>query len=147
MLNIGKMAVTDEPVLYVCHGLGSCVGLFVTDTRSGLTGAAHIPLPTVSGLDGFVGAEVLLETLLASLTLGGSDASQLQAKAAGGACMLECSSHLGDQIVWSVMQKLRQKNVHVAATDVGGSFARTARYNSLTRELKISTSDCKTYSI
>jgi chemotaxis protein CheD len=147
MLNINEVDVTDKPVVYTCYGLGSCIGLFVTDRVRGLTGGAHIPLPSCSDADEFLGAGRLINELLGLFALGGSDLSGLRAKVTGGAQVYENSFNIGEQNVQVVLQKLIDLKVYLAATDVGGAMARTARFNSVTGELQISTSECKTYLI
>ena len=147
VLNINDVDATHEPVLYTCYGLGSCIGLFITDRMKGLTGGAHIPLPSDQCTGEFLGAIWLINKLLDSLTLLGSDLSCLRAKITGGASGYKSTYNIGKQNVDTVLQKLIDIKIYIAAKDVGGNVSRTARFNSLTNELVISTSSLKTYSI
>ena len=147
MLNINEVDVTNKPVVYTCYGLGSCIGLFVTDRLKGLAGGVHIPLPSTCETSEFLDASRLINELLGSFTLLGSDLNYLRAKVTGGASVYESSFNIGEQNAQAVLQKLMDIKVYIAATDLGGKVSRTARFNSITGELKISTSEQKTYSI
>src|SRR6478609_4263347 len=37
-LNIGDVVISDSPATYTCFGLGSCIGLFIQDRLTGLSG-------------------------------------------------------------------------------------------------------------
>lgn len=145
MLNINEVDVTNEPVEYTCYGLGSCIGLFVMDRMKGLSGGAHIPLPT-SEAGSFLGAKGMINDLLDAFVAEGSDLNTLRAKITGGAQVYESSS-VGEQNAKVVLQHLVERKIYVAAADVGGKISRTARFNSSTGELEISTSEQKKYSI
>lgn len=144
-LNINEVEVSDKPVLYTCYGLGSCIGLFITDRTKGLSGAAHIPLPFSPDTGVFLGATQLIHELLNAMSALGSDLKSLRAKVAGGAHVYQSSSNIGEQNANIVLDKLVINKVYIAAKDVGGSISRTARFNSVTGELEISTSEKKTY--
>lgn len=147
MLNINEMDVSKEPVVYTCYGLGSCIGLFITDRTKGLSGGVHIPLPVEMNRSEFLGASRLINELLGSFSLMGSELNCLRAKVTGGAQIYENSVNIGEQTAEMVLKKLIDLKVYIAGTDVGGKVSRTARFNSVTGELKISTSERKTYSI
>ena len=146
-LYINDTDVTFDPVIYTCFGLGSCIALFIVDRVTGLTGGAHIALP-ISLDDGeFLGAMRLIDTLLANFRKMGSNVYCLRAKITGGAHVYDSLIDIGEQNIQAVVQQLTVRKIFVAAADVGGRIARTARFNSLTGELIISTSDKKTYAI
>jgi len=147
MLNINEVDVTAKPVVYTCYGLGSCIGLFVTDKPKGLSGGAHIPLPASTETDGFLGASRLINELLQAFQQLGSDLSYLRAKITGGAQVYDSLLNIGEKNIRAVLQQLIEKKIFIAATDVGGRVSRTARFNSVTGELCISTSEQKTYCI
>jgi chemotaxis protein CheD len=146
-LNINEVEATNLPVVYTCYGLGSCIGLFISDRRKGLTGGAHIPLPSAVHASELLDAPRLINELLESLALLGSDLTCLRAKITGGGSVYESSFNIGEQNTKAVLEKLIGTKVFIAAKDVGGNVSRTARFNSVTGELKISTSQQKTYSI
>jgi chemotaxis protein CheD len=147
MLNINEIDVTDEPLVYTCFGLGSCIGLFITDRLKKISGGAHIAMPS-SLTDGeFMGASHMINLLLKSFEDMGSDLNGLTAKITGGANMYASSLDIGDQNIKVVQEQLIRKRIFIAATDVGGKVSRTARFNSATGELQIFTSEQKSYSI
>lgn len=146
-LNINEVDVTGKPVLYTCHGLGPCIALFITDRLKGVSGGAHIPLPSsLSGSD-FLDAASMIDALLCSFAQLGSDLKFLVAKLTGGAQVYASSANIGEHNALVVLQQLANKKIFIAASDVGGSIPRTARFNSITRELEISTPGLKKYCI
>ncbi len=147
VLSINEVDVTAKPVVYTCYGLGSCIGLFLTDRLRGISGGAHIPLPDSNKESEWLGVSGMIDIMLENLKSMGSNLNCLRAKMTGGAHVLETMTNIGDQNVQSVLQQLMNRKIYLAAKDVGGKVSRTARFNSVTGELKISTSECKTYSI
>lgn len=141
------MEVTSSPVLYTCYGLGSCIGLFVTDRVKKLTAGAHIPLPFSRGGGIFRGADTMIQELLVLLKGEGSDLCSLRAKMTGGAQVYTGTNDIGLQNIQAVFQVLTNSKIYVASSDVGGLVSRTARFNSETGALYISTSEQKTYCI
>ena len=141
------MDVTSSPVLYTCYGLGSCIGLFVTDRLRKLTAGAHIPLPSSGEVGLFRGADTMIQELLMLLKGSGSDLSFLRAKVTGGAQVYTGTNDIGLQNIQAVLQMLTSSRIYVASTDVGGLISRTVRFNSETEELCISTSEQKKYCI
>ena len=146
MLHINEVDVTPHPVMYTCYGLGSCIGLFISDRQYKLSGGAHIPLPKSMGDGSLHDAPMMISRLLQSFINLGSDLSCLRAKITGGARVFETSQDIGTQNADAVFQQLVSNRIFVAACDVGGSISRTARFNSITGELQVSTLH-KIYSI
>jgi chemotaxis protein CheD len=147
VLNINEMDITTQPVVYVCYGLGSCIGLFIIDRFKGLCGGAHIPLPVSLHQGEFLDAPNMIKDLLHAFSTLGSDLTRLYAKVTGGAHVYAGSYDIGEQNSRAVLQQLTCNKIFIAGTDVGGKFSRTARFNSVTRELHISTSDLQKYCI
>jgi chemotaxis protein CheD len=146
MLQINEVSVTIEPVVYTCYGLGSCIGLFVSDRSSNVSGGAHIAVSS-AGSNELSSAESLIEDMFIRLRRSGSSLSGLVAKLTGGAHVYRCSVRVGEMNTRAVVAEMLRRRVFISASDVGGTFARTARYNTLTRDLSISTSDKRTYTI
>jgi chemotaxis protein CheD len=147
VLQINDLHVSNDPIIYTCFGLGSCIGLFIADRISGVTGGVHIPLPHSAGCGEFLSAARLIEMLLTSFSSKGSDLCFLRAKMAGGSQVYQSMIDLGKQNIVSVVGQLTERKIFLAASDVGGRIARTVRFNSVTGELSISTSEQKTYTI
>lgn len=149
MIQINEVDVTDQSVEYICFGLGSCIGLFVYDRPAKLSGAAHIPLPTSqeSGTGGLLDAGKMISQLIDQFKSKGSTLKALSAKLTGGSELFQASQPIGAKNIQTVLKLLTQNGIYIAATDLGGSISRTARFNSSTYELKISTSLKNQYSI
>ena len=147
VLGINELYSSGSPVEYTCYGLGSCIGLFINDRVKGLSGGAHIALPSTAVESEFIDAEKMIAELLEQLSEHGSDLQTLRAKVTGGAQVLESGLNIGRQNIDAVLRQLTDKRIFIAATDVGGKISRTARFNSESGEVKISTSEQKTYII
>jgi chemotaxis protein CheD len=146
VLHINQVFTSDEPTHYVCFGLGSCIGLFITDRQKQLSGGAHIPLPSAgNGL--FQGATEIICSLLQQLREKGSSLETLRAKLAGGAHVYAGSMPIGAGNIDAVIKYLIENRIYIAAKDVGGTVSRTARFNSATGDLKIFTSEKNEYVI
>jgi len=144
VLNIGEVRIEEAPVTFTCFGLGSCIGLFVKDSANGITGGAHILLPddvkATSTSKKFYNVSQAVEKLFELFTLKGSKLETLHAKFVGGAVsLMSYDPTLGERNVRSVIRHLTSKKIFIAALDVGGSASRTAHFNSLTSELRVST--------
>lgn len=138
-LNIGEVATHVGRAQYNCFGLGSCIGLFLTDRVTGLTGAAHILLPSGErGPDtlGWYSADDAITELVKRFRLRGSSLTGLCAKIAGGANTLG-SQGTGVKNIESVIGQLRNLNIYIAATDVGGTQSRTVHYEAATGQLTV----------
>ncbi|MBI3218740.1 MAG: chemotaxis protein CheD [Bacteroidetes bacterium] len=147
MLNINEMDVSDQPVVFTCYGLGSCIGLFMSDRTKGLSGGVHIPLPHNSAQSDWKDATYLIDELLHAFQAWGSDLNTLRAKVTGGAQVYGSHCSIGAENAEVVLKQLIDRKVYIAATDVGGTISRTARYYSQSGELEISTSEQTKYSI
>jgi chemotaxis protein CheD len=147
VLSISDVYVTDKPVTYTCYGLGSCIGLFISDRRKGLSAGAHIPLPGPVRESDFAEVSTMIRKMLNYLHCLGSDLSSLRAKVTGGAQVYDASPAIGKQNTEAVLKQLIDHRIFIAAVDVGGRVSRTARFNGTTGELLITTSEQKTYCI
>lgn len=147
MLTINALEVSHIPILYTCYGLGSCIGLFLTDRLNNLSGGAHIAMPTKDAASQYPAAMEIMDELVLRLKQQGSDLTCLRAKIAGGAKVYENALDIGEQNIRVVLQYLIDKRIFLAAADLGGKLARTVRFNSQTGELAISTSGQRMYFI
>src|SRR6478609_2561819 len=130
MVHIGEVEVTTEPMVYVCYGLGSCIGLFISDPRRTMSAAAHIPLPTTQ-TNHFHGADEQIDEMLQHFLNRGYRPEFLEAKVTGGSKIIHSSMNVGKQNIDAVISILRKKKVTIKQLDVGGTCSRTARYNTL----------------
>lgn len=148
VVSVNEFDVADQPVEFICYGLGSCIGLFVSDITNTYAGAAHIPLPR-NGKTGsrLKGASNMIEQMMLRFELFGVPSSRCIAKIAGGAKVVTGTQQIGQRNIQIVQEELTQRGIQIAAADVGGSVYRTVRYNSLTGDLIISTQQLRKYSI
>jgi chemotaxis protein CheD len=150
-VRINEVEVSAAAQEYVCFGLGSCVGVFVTDRLTGISGAAHVPLsvPQAPAFDEerFLDASTMLSDLLYRFKTLGSELTCLRAKLVGGAHVYETSPDIGMQNIQAITRILTERHIYLAGADVGGRLSRSARFNSVTGQLYISTSEKKSYFI
>lgn len=139
-LTINQTDVTDDAVLYTCFGLGSCIALFLNDRMTGLAGGAHIPLSRESAGE-FRSGQFLLDDLLTKFRAKGSTLTYLRAKIAGGAEVFGSKMQVGAENVESIHRELAERKIFLAAEDLGGRLPRTARFNTRTGELIISSGE------
>ncbi len=140
-LNIGDVVTSSRNVSYTCFGLGSCIGLFMQDRVTGLSGGAHIFLPEneEGPLDTskFYNVSSALDEILNRFKLSGSDLATLRAKVVGGANVLGGDSQTGERNAESVLNQLVARKIFIAALDVGGTYCRSAKFQSYTGELTV----------
>jgi len=151
-LNIGEVAVSGEKnSLYSCLGLGSCMGVFLVDRATGLSGGAHILLPdTCSYLkvdNQYYTISDSLNELLSRFQKAGSTLQNLRAKIAGGAHVVNTPYSVGTENAVQTIRYLINQRIYIAAQDLGGVLSRTAKFDaakermfihfSQTNELKI----------
>lgn len=138
-LNIGEVTTHHGQAEYNCFGLGSCIGLFLRDRLSGFTGAAHILLPeNERGPDafGWYSAADAIGELVRRFHRQGSTLNAVSAKLAGGANTIGVQD-TGARNIQSVVGLLRDLNIFIAGTDVGGTQSRTVRYEAASGHLMV----------
>ena len=140
-LNIGDVVASRGTVNFTCFGLGSCIGLFLQDRLTGISGGAHIFLPEKDALDGrtdkFYDVTSALEELLKQFRLQGSTLEALRAKMVGGANVLESEIDTGERNIQVLRQELIARKIFIAATDVGGKHCRTVRFEGQSGQLTV----------
>jgi len=148
VLGIGDFAVRAGPVEYVCHGLGSCMAVFLYDKTSSITAGAHIPVPSARGGSPIVGADIIFNQMSKQLTDAGCTMRSLEAKITGGAKINRGHTMtVGEQNIYAVYQQLQALGIPIASIDVGGHNPRTARFSSSTATIQISIPEKGNYQI
>jgi chemotaxis protein CheD len=151
VLNIGEVKTDMTPSIFTCFGLGSCIGLFVQDRVSGISGGAHILLPEnerANANDGrCYNVNDAIDRLFSDFLKNGSSLDTVRAKFVGGANIITASGNIGERNIRSVMDHLVSSRIFIAAFDVGGHSSRTAHFHSCTGELRVRTSDTNQYKI
>lgn len=141
-LGIGEFYVSQEPCLLVCHGLGSCVGLFLFDRTRKTGGGAHIQLPDNTDprikTDGRY-AEFALTAMLKEMKALGSLDGHITAKITGGANINRMSNApIGEKNLKKIRELLREQKIYLSRSDTGGDAYRRASFNTSNCQLTIS---------
>jgi chemotaxis protein CheD len=140
VLGIGEFYASKESCELICHGLGSCIGLFLFDRIRKIGGGAHIQLPeyTEQQPDGRHAA-FALEALLEQMYGLGSLPGFISAKITGGSSMSSYGSFsVGERNLRKIEELLREKQIFLAKCDTGGDFARKAVFTTQNGRLCIS---------
>jgi chemotaxis protein CheD len=141
VLNIGEIAASGSSGVIVCHGLGSCVGLFLYDRVNKIGGGAHIFLPG-SAEDGSTQfAENAFLTLMRNMIALGCNPEGLRAKIIGGATVLKAGTEIGERNIKSVRQLIHDHKIYLASADTGGTISRTGRFYLEDGSLEVSSNN------
>ena len=126
----GQFATGTSPDLVITTLLGSCVAVCLWDEQKGLGGMNHMLLAracagsqaqTLSGLQA-------MELLINDLLKLGAARHRLQAKAFGGARMVNGLSDIGQQNVEFTEHFLAQEGIPLTTSSCGGTHARNLRF-------------------
>ena len=133
-VGIGQIVVSADPGIVISAlGLGSCIGLVLTDAQAGVAGMAHVMLPASRpGATGSEGkfADTAVPALLDQVLRLGAQRPRLQARIAGGAQMFGGGTagttlNIGERNADAVREALRVAGMRVRAADVGGNAGRS----------------------
>ena len=133
-VGIGHIVVSaDRGVVISALGLGSCIGLVLTDAQAGVAGMAHVMLPASRpGATGSAGkfADTAVPALLDQVLRLGAQRPRLQARIAGGAQMFGGGSgatmlNIGERNAEAVRAALRTAGMRVRGADTGGNAGRS----------------------
>ncbi len=138
-VGLAEYAISRNPdYVLVAYGLGSCIGVVMTDQTSGFCALLHAVLPRVS--DGLPSDEVNpckyvengIERLVASLTKVGALQTKLNVRIIGGANMLMSSNmthtfDIGTRNIEAARTTLDRLKMPIAVAEVGGHIGRTVR--------------------
>ncbi len=139
VVGISDMQIVRRPNVLITYALGSCVGICLYDSITGISGMSHVLLPDSamcprdSNVMKF--ADTAIKELINRMHLHGASKHRLIAKIAGGAQLFnyEASSNLmriGDRNVESVKIHLKKYNVKIISEDVGLNYGRTVEFRS-----------------
>ncbi len=136
--------VIGEDVL-VTYALGSCVGICLRDDVNKVSGLAHIMLPwskTASedeqNMRRF--ADTGITELMQQMVDQGAKSRNITAKLAGGAQMFGVASaafNIGERNIQAVQKVLETYKISVAASDLGGNYARTIYFHTVDGKLEV----------
>lgn len=155
-VGMADLKVCKAPDALTTLGLGSCVGIAVWDTSSGVGGLSHIMLPDSTKIKNnsniYKFADSAIDELIRQLVDKGAARSRLKGKIVGGASMFAFQSQneamqVGKANVEAVRNKLRREGIPLIAEDTGGSRGRTIVFYPQTGKIMIRTVDCPEYDI
>lgn len=145
-VSIADYAVASEGLL-TTSGLGSCLGIVISDPKSGISGLVHPMLPSRGDEksrppERFVdsGTALLVEELLAA----GADESALRAKITGGAAVVDFGTEeesIGDRNVTKARETLASRGIEIVGEEVGGDCGRTIHVEAETGTVTVRRTD------
>lgn len=129
---IGEYKIGKNVLLKVM-GLGSCIGVILSDVSTGLCGIAHVLLPGASNNGETKYAETAIEKMFEDMIKMGARKNRITAKFAGGAQVFKHMNldilKIGDRNAISVEETLIKRNIPILAKDVGGEVGRNVIFN------------------
>ncbi|WP_440947568.1 chemotaxis protein CheD [Methanosarcina sp. T3] len=129
---IGEYKIGKNVLLKVM-GLGSCIGVILSDVSTGICGIAHVLLPGTSNSGEAKYAETAIEKMFEDMIKMGARKNRITAKFAGGAQVFKHMSldilKIGDRNAISVEEALVKRNIPILAKDVGGEVGRNVIFN------------------
>jgi len=145
-VGMADLNIAKAPDGLTTLGLGSCVGICLWDTSSGLGGLAHIMLPDSTRIKNnsniYKFADTAIDEMISRLVSKGASRARLKAKITGGAQMFAFQSQteamrIGAANVEAVRAKLAAERIPIIAEDTGGSRGRTIEFYPQTGKLVI----------
>lgn len=128
LVGIGEMKIAKSGVLKTV-GLGSCVGIFIYETRQRIAGLAHAMLPKSNGMKSAKFVDSAVEIMIENIQALGGDKKNMIAKIAGGAQVFKHLTlenlRIGEKNIDAVRDVLRKQGIRLVAEDVGGNLGRT----------------------
>jgi len=137
MVGMAEVKVTKSPdAVLMALGLGSCVGICAYDAQARVAGLAHVVLPESIGQENSPGkfADTAVPFLLQEMRNLGASPIRIRVALAGGAQLFAASGgsrlEIGLRNAAAVTAALKQHNIAVVATDLGGTVGRTVQLNA-----------------
>ena len=149
-VGMADLKICKAPKALTTIGLGSCVGICLWDTSSGIGGLAHIMLPDSTKIRNntniYKFADSAIDEMIRQMVILGANSRRIKAKIAGGAQMFAFQSQsdlmsVGTSNVEAVKEKLRKEGIPLMAEDTGGSHGRTIVFYPQTGKLTIKAVD------
>lgn len=151
LVGLGEIEVTaKDAVVLVCYGLGSCVGVALTDPIAGVSSLAHVVLPESSlgrtaDFPPAKYADTAIPAVLEKMKHFGAVPDRLQARIAGGARVLKGFGMPNDRLdigtrnIEAVKEALAAHGIKLVGEDVGGCYGRTMRLYADNGRVTVST--------
>ena len=137
-------SVPGHPV-FLKTTLGSCVGVILTDRKTGISGMAHIMLPEKSANDQVAGKYVdsAVPEMFARMAEQGAE-SGVEAFVLGGACMFHSEggvafTDIGKRNLEAARKTIRSLKIPIKFEDTGGTQGRTVIFDCQSAEVTVRT--------
>jgi chemotaxis protein CheD len=135
VVEIADFAVVGGDAVLITAGLGSCVAVVLHDPTTGISGLAHILLPSVGrgppSIHPAKYADSGIPLLVTEMRRHGARGDQIVARLAGGARMfaslLSSGTNMGQRNIDAARAALYRLCIPVVAQDVGGEYGRSVR--------------------
>lgn len=138
-IGIADMKMAKGTGTLITYALGSCIGICLYDPQIKLGSLIHIMLPLnmeTGRKNTMKYADTGIRETLKQMEAQGALRSRITAKIAGGAKMFEISGgsigNIGQRNIESVRMVLKKEGIPLLKEDVGGSVARTLRFDVAT---------------
>lgn len=149
-VGIAEYAVTDDGAQLSTYGLGSCVAIALFDDDAGVSGLAHVMLPSAKrgkGSEPGKFADTAIAVMLEEMKELGANPANVEAKLVGGSEMFDftgIAEGVGKRNVESSRRELRSLGISIEAEDVGGSHGRSVRFDGRSGVIHLKTADQET---
>lgn len=135
-VGISDLKACRKPDVLVTYALGSCVGICLMDSTTGIGGLSHIMLPdSTAAANGAATpmrfADTAIPMLVRQVTALGASRPRLKAKIAGGAVMFATNNdkfNIGERNIKAVKDALRKEGIPIIAEDTGLNYGRTVYF-------------------
>lgn len=147
-VGMAEYKTTDSDNILTTLGLGSCIGICITDPRTKISGLAHIMLPSSKNIKNNKNkakfADTAIPEMIKEMERRGARKRNMISKIAGGAQMFKFSSsnssmNVGLRNAEAVRMELKRLKIPIISEDCGGNYGRTIRFFSENAELEIKT--------
>lgn len=149
LVGMAEIQVAKEGPLFVCLGLGSCIGLAAYDPVAKVAGMVHVMLP-VAFADKPIEkpgkfADTGVPAMLEQMARLGASTSRIVVAMAGGAQVFNFGSgssgrlDIGKRNADAVEEQIRNLGLRCLGRDVGGNQGRTMTFDSGSGLIKVRT--------
>ena len=144
-ISLGQIEVRRSSALFMCPGLGSCLGIVALDRAASVSGAAIIMLPQSAGSSDHPGryANLAVKDLVEQMVAEGAQIERIQLAIAGGARVFRGTGQAGEALdiggrnTLAVLSAIGSLELNCVAQDTGGELARTLAMDSSTGRVTV----------
>ena len=135
-VKVGKIVVTNRPIMLTSTGIGSCLVIVLFDPQHKIGGLAHAMLTRQKESmleDEAKYVEAAIDEMVAKISAQGGRRENLVAKLIGGANMFPTIvSNIGHNNISIARKKLKELGIPVVGEALGGSLGRSVEFSCLT---------------